>query len=420
MRKIALLLCSVALFGGGLKEVIEALEKNHLVEAKRYEVQAKEHLVNRAQGANYPTVDASFDGIWLKEQPTITLKLPNASAMRLPMGKKRSFRFEAAISYPLFSGFAITKMIEKSRYEAMAARLRLRDLKRNLALEAVKLYGGLYANSHWLRALEQAKEALKLSYKKAQGFFEQGLVPRSDVANIEAKLYEIEAQIEELRVQKEDITQAFFYLVGFVPKVATLKEFALPSLDFSKRADIEALKQELLATKSEVGLAKSSYYPQVGLKVAWRRFGDTLALSGDGIRNGDESYFGLGVRYNLYNGGRDKERLEATKALVLAKESLLRDYIQRVKRNIAVAKSSLEALQKRFAWALKELEAKREYRALVEGRYDNQLASADELSRAIADEAAAMAKKEELRSKIFIQKYKILLLHSFQAFKEAL
>ena len=419
MKRVAIVLCSVvALWGSDLKEVIEALETNRLVQTRAYEAKAREHLYRAAKGANLPSLDADLNAVWLREQPTITLELPSMPRMKVPMGKKRTFRFEAAISYPLFTGFSITNMIEKSRYEAMASRLKKRDLKRNLSSQAVGLYAGLYASGQQLKALKAAKKALELSYKKAKGFYDQGLVPRSDLYNIEAKRFEVEAAIEETKAQRRDLQNSFRYLVGFVPDRIRFKKFELPGkLDFRKRADIEALRKELLGAKSDIGIAKSRFYPQIGLKAAFRRFGDTLALDGDGVRNADESYIGAGINYNLYSGGSDKERVEAAKAAWMAKRSYLSDYIHKVKTDIDNAYNTLRALQKRYEWAKKELAAKREYRALTQGRYENQLASADELSRAIADEAAAEARMKGLRAQIFAQKCKILLLHSFDDFK---
>ena len=64
-----------------------------------------------------------------------------------------------------------------------------------------------------------------------------------------------------------------------------------------------------------------------------------------------------------------------------------------------------------------ELKAQKEYYKLTKGRFENQLASADELSRAIADFYKAKAKVSVLKSQIFIQTTKIGLLAGLDRFK---
>ena len=71
-------------------------------------------------------------------------------------------------------------------------------------------------------------------------------------------------------------------------------------------------------------------------------------------------------------------------------------------------------------WAKKRVKAAREYAKLVQGRFANQLASADELSRAIAKEAEAKATLEAVRAQIFAKKAQVALLVGLGIFKEAL
>ena len=98
----------------------------------------------------------------------------------------------------------------------------------------------------------------------------------------------------------------------------------------------------------------------------------------------------------------------------------LSDYKNRVKTDIQNAYIALKALQSKLKSAKMEIKARNEYYKLTQGRFDNQLASADELSRAIADLAAARAKAAALQSEIFNQKMTLLLQGGLKSFQAAL
>ncbi|MDQ1297851.1 MAG: outer membrane protein, partial [Campylobacterota bacterium] len=55
---------------------------------------------------------------------------------------------------------------------------------------------------------------------------------------------------------------------------------------------------------------------------------------------------------------------------------------------------------------------------LTRGRFDNKLASADELSRAIADLSSTKAKEATLKSDLFTQKATLWLLGGLKVYEE--
>ncbi len=419
MRWIVLFL-PLLLMAGEFTKVLEGVQKGRLLQAKDFQAKAMRALYLAQKAQNLPSLDATLDAAKLRETPTMYLHLPRQPVVGLPMGKKTHIEGALMLRYPLFSGFAITSMIQKSRLEYLKAKLTKKDLQRNLYLEAARLYAALYAANEEVSALQKAYAALRLSYKKAQGLYDQGLAPLSDVYNIEAKMYAIKAQLASAQARQKSVANTLAYLSGYKPKATQLPHITLPQTStLLQRADIAALSKELAIGKSQIKLAKSTLWPKIGIEASLKRFGDSIALDGDGYRNADESYVGIGVRYNLFHGMGDMHKIEAAKAAYLAKRSYFNDYVQRAKTDLANAKIKLGALQEKLAWAKKQLRAAREYARLVQGRYDNQLASADELSRAIAQEAEAKAKLAAVRSEIFAQKCTVALMMGLQSFQRA-
>ena len=253
--------------------------------------------------------------------------------------------------------------------------------------------------------------------KKAKGFFKQGLIAPSELYNIKSKLYEIDSIIAKSYSNRDKLLNTLSYLANTkISKVNGDISSKIPSsqklklLAHQHRSDILTLKKLLDINDEQIKLAKSSLYPKVALKAGFKRHGDTLALNGDGYTNADNSYIAMDINYNLYNGGKDKHTIESAKYIKLANQSKLIDYIHQVDMQIDNAYSDLKALRYRLKSAKMQVKAQREYYRLTLGRFENQMASADELSRAIASLANAKANKEAISYSIKLLKAKIKLL----------
>jgi outer membrane protein TolC len=428
---------AVALFGfwgsfpvqaQSYREIVQHIARTPALQSAKLMENAAGEMAMAAEGKNLPSLDLSVQGAWLKETPTMILHTGFGPNQPLPMGKTRQFVGELKLSYPLFTGFAITAQIERSRLEAQRAALKVQDLRRNLILKATELYGAIQATDAALAALRKAKKATLQALKKAEGFYKHGLIAPSELYNIRARVYDVEAAITQNRSRKEQLLNQLSYLSG--TRVRRLQgSIALPEPASSRqvirqayryRSDLRALQTLLRVDEAQIRLAESRFYPTVGAAVALKRHGDTLGLHGDGFTNADQSYAGLSLNWNLFSGGSDRHTVEAARYKRLSAASALIDYRHRVATEIKNAFAQLRALRSRLKSARMQVRAQREYYKLTRGRFDNQLASADELSRSIADLANARARAAAIVSQIRVQKAKIWLLSGVEGFERKL
>ncbi len=408
-----------------VKEVLEAVDSSALLRSKSYETEAKRNLYYSKRGLEMPRVDVSFEALYLKEEPKLYLHLP--PGLNLPpyfqAAAVNQYRGEISVSYPLFSGFAISAEIGRSLSELKKSELELADLKRRLYMRAVALYAALRAENFALNAARETTAALKSAYKKAKGFYEQGLIPKSDLYNIEAGLHKSLAKEEGVLAKIESIKASLEYL--------TSKRFqkpeGLPSVEIpadpieralAEREDLLALRESLKIDSEDIRAAKSRFYPDIYLKAALRKYGDNLNLNGDGFKNGDESYVGIKISYNIFDGFADAKALEAAKYKRLAKRFYILDYERKIKSELYDSLKELDSLKARLDYARKRVLSARSYADLIRGRFENQLSSADELTRAVADLEAARAYEAAAESEIFTQKCKILLQVSLRRFQK--
>jgi len=425
-----LLLGLGALQAESYRELIGRLENSPLLKSAALMKEAAGEKVLAAEGKNLPMLDLYLQGAWLKDTPTMTLHFPGlpGPTAPVPMGKTRQFVGELRLSYPLFTGFAVTAQIDRSRWEAERARLKTMDLKRNLILQLTQLYGTVRATRKVLAAQEEAKKAMLSALEKAKGLYKNGLLPPADLYNIQAKVYEVEARLAQTRSRISQLMNRLTYLTGSpvasisggitlqsLPSPGRLKEQA-----DSKRSDLKALQAALKVDEAMIRLAESRYYPTVGVAAGLKRHGDTPALNGDGFTNADQSYMGVNLSWNLFNGQSDRHNAEAARYKQLASAAQLLDYRRRVATEIDNAYLDLRTLNAKLHSAQMQVKAQAEYCRLTRGRFDNQLAGADELSRSIADLANAKARVGALEEQIRIQRAKIWLLSGVENFEKAL
>ncbi len=402
---------------------VSALKSAHMLEM------AAKSAAEAAKGEKLPSLDLSFGAAWLKDTPTVVFHVPGSPPTVSPMGTKRNFTGSLRLAYPLFTGFAIKASIDRAELELERVRLQRLDLKRNIYLELTRLASAYYAKSRTLSSEIKAKKAMDDAYEKAKGLYDNGLLPPADLYNIEAKRFVVEAGIAETKSQKEQILNRLGYLLG---KDVDSVELPLGTLSVSidkdalieealaSREDIKALEKLLSINESLQNLAKSRLYPSLFLAAELKRRGDTPELNGDGFTNPDQSYIGASVTWNLFNGFSDEKRVEAARFKRLASAIELNDYKNRVKTELENAFLRLNALLSKLQSARMELKAQKAYCDLTKGRFENQLASADELSRSIADLSVAESKVSVLESQIFSQKTAIWLMAGIDSFKKRL
>ena len=425
---MVILVWSLTLFGQSYKSLIKKVDNSLKIKSAKYLQKSADELLNSTKGLNLPSIDIKADALYLQEQPTVSFYLPAPFGKKtVPMATSRKFEAELRVSYPIFSGFAITAKIQKSLYQAQIAKLKVLDLKRNLILQISLLFGRAKSLYQALLAQKDALKATKESLKKAKEMKKNSLLAPVEVANIKSTLFQIEASIKNTQTLYNQTLETLSYLtnqkVHHLSGDINLKH--LPSLKralslaYSNRADIKILKKRLKIDSANIKLAKSNFYPKVGVAAGLKRQGDTLALDGDGFTNKNQSYLALSVDLNLYDGGKDFHQIEALKYKRLSNYSALLDYKLKVKSDIKNEYEQLKALkaQKRaYSMALK---AQKKYYNLTKARFENGLSSADELSRALANLANAKAKLSEIKNLIKVQRAKIWLMMGVESFKRA-
>ena len=387
---------------------IYKLSKNKITLAKK--------ALKATKALNYGKLDAKYVAVRFFEVPKLKITtpmpvaaLPDGSLVyqnvnsELPMSDKSHFIGEIKYSYPLFTGYAITSSIEKSKLNVLKEKLNFQNTKRVLILNATKLYCAIYALKMQQNALKKAKEAVLSAKDKAKALFNAGLINKAQIDEIDAKYFNIIAEIKAVNSKKEELTNTLSTLLNVqIDSIDTLGDIKISNeLNAKNRPDVKALKLELKIQNENLKLAKSSFYPKLLAEIALKKEADNLGLSKNDYQNIDKSYASIGIEYNIFSGGADREKLEMAKIAKIQALLFYKDYLQKAKTELKNDLATLEALKYRLKAAKKEVKARESYYEYVKAKFDEGLADSSDLNDAIANLAVSRAKRDKIKSDIF-------------------
>jgi len=418
MKKFKILLVIPLLLSAQtFNEIIKNIPNSYLYKLSKNEIELSKKALKAAEGLNYGKIDASYTAVKFFERPKmkLTTTMPVAVApdgvhlvyetfnTTLPMAEREHYTGILKYSYPLFTGYAITTTIKKEKINLLRTKLKFKNTKRVILLNTAKLYSGIYSLKAELKALDFAKNALKSAKEKVVALYNEGLVDKSQVDEIDAKYYEVLAQIKEVETQKEALLRALSTLLNTkITRIEGLPEIKLKSsLNPADRPDVKELYESLKIAKIEEKLAKSAFYPKIGFEAALKKEADNLFLNKNDYQNTDKSYLALGIEWNIFNGGSDRAKTEMAKIGKIQSFLYYRNYLNNAKKELKDDLSTLKALKYQLKAAKEEIKARESYYEKIRAKFEEGLADSVDLNKAIADLAKVKAKKEYIKSQIF-------------------
>ncbi|WP_457564580.1 TolC family protein [Caminibacter sp.] len=419
-----LLFFPVFLFAESFSDIVKKIDNSYLYKLSKNEVILAKKTLKATKAMSYGKVDLSYTGFKFFETPKMKITSPTPVAVApdgvhliyenitstLPMSKSTHFIGEIKYSYPIFTGFRITNAIKAAKIKLIKSRLEFDNTKRVLILNSAKLYAGIYALNSKIDALNFEKKALSDALSKAEALFEEGLVDKSTVDDVKAKYYEVVADIEESKSKRDSLLNTFSSLLNVkIKKIDGVRVYSYKNLNAANRPDVKAIYENLNLAKINIKLQKAAFYPEVGFEAALKKEADNIFLNKNDFQNIDKSYLGIGIKYNLFNGGADKINLQKAKIQEINALLYYKNYLNNAKTELKNDLREIKALKYRLKAAKNEIKARSVYYEKIKAKFNEGLADSVDLNSAIAKLAAAKAKKEYIKSQLFFYTIKAKL-----------
>jgi len=321
------------------------------------------------------------------------------------------------VRYTLFDGFARKYSLAMLRLSEVSTKESQKEAVRLILLSVANSFYGVQLAEENLRIAEADRAFNERQLYEARVKQEMGAGSLSDVLNFEVGLRSAEAQIISARQNREIARIALAGVMGLpsssLPEhieLATLKyeteeDLKKPDTDqllamaLQNRPDLQMLSLSIQQSEKELGIARSSLYPQMG-----------VSLSRSATRSDDSEFssddFGttisFDVSYNIFSGGRNRaKRAEARARLRETEQNYYAGRIT-VATDVQSVVQELMSAQEQLKLQRETAEYVRKNRDLVEQEYRAGQASLVRLNEAQKDLVAAEGRLASARVSLFL------------------
>jgi adhesin transport system outer membrane protein len=287
------------------------LQTNPEIRAISFNRLARNEEVKQAQSGYLPIVDVSYS--------TGYDELNKLGAVQDDTSHPKSTTL--SVRQNVFQGFATKYEVERQESRVESAAYLLQGTSENIALRTSRVFLNVLRQ---LEILDLAKENVTIHqriYDQIKLRSESGLDRKADLDQVVARLALAESDVVVTGANVADAMTDYQFTVGRMPenliKPHSVDSATPASLDEVVQmavADypiLKSAKSDVKAREAQYVVAKSNYYPKVDL-VADQRWEDEV----DYNEYYEEFSAAAVVRFNIFNGWKDKARIAETRKLI--------------------------------------------------------------------------------------------------------
>ncbi|WP_373020037.1 TolC family outer membrane protein [Thiomicrorhabdus sp.] len=296
-----------------LQETVEdAIMHNPEVREQIKAYRAIEAELTGAKGSWYPRIDLSA-GLGYEEVDKENPRLDNTGGDGLT-------RREGAIRLTenIFEGFATENEIKRQQHRLDAASYTVLSKANQIALDMTEAYINLIKEKELVKLSEDNVETHQKILDQIIQRQEAGIGNQVEVDQAQARLALAKSNLMAEKNNYSDTLSRFQRVLGRMPDsdlVPPTFDATLPENEEQAISDalmnhptIRSANADIAEAQSQYDLSKSAYYPRIDLEVE-KTYDHNLA----GIEGRNEYLQAmLRLRYNLYNGGKDKAERSRT------------------------------------------------------------------------------------------------------------
>lgn len=291
-----------------------------------------------------------------------------------------NYNFKLSLQQPIFTGFRLKSNADLQKSNANAEGFEYIKSKNELVFDLKSAYWNLYKANEFKKVIDVNVENVEVHLKDIQNLFTQGMVTNNEVLAVQVqqsnmKLLQIDAvdnvklamialnNLMGISLDTEiELTADVGNLENETAAPALLEAEALIKTALENRPDLKAMSFRVSAAKSGIGLAKSSWYPQIylGANYYYSNPNQRFLPAKDAFE--DTWDLGVSASVDLWNWGAASHQTQSAKAqFELTKDGFdqLKDGISlevtsnilnmnEAKQKITVAKIGVERAEEGF------------------------------------------------------------------------
>jgi adhesin transport system outer membrane protein len=350
--------------------VRHTLETNPELQALRFNRQAIDHELRAAQGLHLPSVDvtANHGRDWNRNKTQLGIETTNNWHTRR--------EFSGILSQRVFDGFEARYEVDRQKNRVESARWRVADTANSIALRAVQSYLEMQRALAVQAAARANLAALQGLSARVRARVAAGRANAGEESEAGARVENGKALLAEAQVRVRDAEALFRSIVGRPPSelapVQAPRKLVPPTVDVAVGEAVRfapsviATQYDTSAAEAAVGSARAKLFPRLNLKLSVDH-GRGVEQLGD---RESEMQAMFVVRWNLFNGGIDKARINEASARALEAAEISANTQRVIEREVRVSWNAVTGADQRVPALSRQLALNRATRSIYGQQFD--------------------------------------------------
>lgn len=364
----------------------QALSYSPTMEQARQALSKAQSAESEAFTYFLPTLETSYG--WQRVQDPTEVHTPLGT---FKTGSENTYQWSTSVEQPIFTGFRLSGNYRLAELGIDVQRTNLRLAMLNVVLSVKEAY---YNHLSALKSLEVANQSVKLlesQRKTSKDFYDVGILPINDVLKVEVEL----ANARQNQVSAENQVQLtrsrLNVLLGrAVDAPLTLAddlEYEQVNLDFTKaklkaranRPELRALDLQLKQSDQAIRVARSDYWPQLGLTGSYDFTSDSPELGDSEYYDATSWTVAAELSWSLWSWGRTGDKVNQARADKLSLKAARKDLRDQVDLQVKEACLVVENAAKNIVTSKAAIKQAEENYRITQERYSEQLTTNTEL-----------------------------------------
>jgi outer membrane protein TolC len=353
-----------------LKESIRVALKNSTFIQERKEAILQVMAEMKSNYADFwPKMSTGYSYTGLSDEPFMSFL-----GQKIPIGTRNTYRWDATLTQPLFTGFALKNRYELSRVGFDMARYQEDQVRKEVIFEVKRAYYQILYAQKSREVVLEAVRLLEAHCKDAEAFYRNELIPKNDLLKSQVALAHAKQDLVRAENQVNLAISDFNTILRIgihnptevedILNFKTIQTGMVEAIEIALKNRPETKVLEAVVKSKEIGinLARSAYYPEVALVGRYERMGDGPEVNGNNLTNKDIGSVFLQARWTFFEWGKTKSEIRKTESqkremeqvLIRVKEGIMLDVkkaflnLMESEKNIETAKESMNQAKENY------------------------------------------------------------------------
>jgi len=365
-----------------------ALANNPTIKEAEEKLNSAREEKNIARADFFPKGSAEYTYTRLNEEPSI-----NFLGYSFPMGNQKTYEWNASLTQPLFTGFALTSQYKMKELGIKIAEVEKEMTVINVIRDVKTAYFNLLLAKASVIVADEAVNSLESHEKDAQQYYNQGMIPYNDLLKSKVALAHVVQQREkalsavtitksalnalmDFKVNREidAVTEGLRVIPTEACDLATLLHEAVEN-----RPELKMLQLAIKNLDQGIRLVKSAYYPKIAMVGYYEQTGENPAATENDFGAIYASAFMLKAQWDFFEGGKTRSSVAKYQ---YDKKALMKQYEYAengIQLEVTKAFSVLQVSEKNIVTSEESLVQAKENWRITDLQYKEQIATSTDV-----------------------------------------